>query len=321
MTLQVRVRAVAVRLCSARAMERLVDPVLTDIEIEYRTAIAEGRRWRSRWVRIAGLCALLKVVAFYACDRTAGDWSADDARALARTVSISAIAFVVAAVLLIFPAARPPSAAAHLLLYLIPQALPIAIPFGVTWGIVCGLGGRVVAPRVKAAIVVLAFAGSAGSLATMLWIMPAANQAYRVSVLERLSPQGTPVTLRPGPNEMPIGELRRRVNSQALSGSARLERSWAWGYYLRWSLPWAPLALALFALGLTSRLPFRGWILAGAACGAYFAYYLLLFAAEASARHTELPVVAVAWLPNLVFAFASIALMAASMKSRLSSSS
>ena len=315
MILHERLRAMAARLCSARAMERVIDPVLTDIEIESRSAIAEGRTWRCRWIRIAGSFALLKVVALYAYDRTAREWSADDGRAFARTVGISTIAFVVAAFLLIASAARPLSTAAPLLAYLIPQALPIAIPFGVTWGIVCGLGGRVVALRVRGAILLLALACSAVSLATMLWIMPAANQAYRVFVFERLSPQGKSVTLIPGPNEMPIGELRRRVNSQALSGSARMERTWAWAYYLRWSLPWAPLALALFALALTSRLPFRGWVLAGVACGAYFTYYLLLFATEAGARQTGLPVVALAWLPNLVFAVASTALMAASIRS------
>lgn len=44
MTLHERVRAIAARLCTARAMERVIDPVLTDIEIEYRTAIAEESR-------------------------------------------------------------------------------------------------------------------------------------------------------------------------------------------------------------------------------------------------------------------------------------
>lgn len=318
MTLHERLRAIAARLCGASAIERVIDPVVTDIEIEYRRAIAARRTWSSRGIRIAGYFALLKVVVLYTYDRTAHDWHADDRRALARMVAISAIAFIIAALLLIAPAAGPTPG---LLLCLIPQALPIAVPVGVTWGILCGLGGRVVAVRLNGAILALAFACSAGSLATMVWLMPAANQAYRVSVMERLTPRGKTVTLRPGPNEMPIGELRRRVASLAQSGPLGTARSWAWGYYLRWSLPWAPLALALFALAVTNRLPVRGWVVAAAAGAACFAYWLLLFAAAEATRQTHLPVVALVWLPNLVFAVASTALMAAAARPRLSSGS
>ena len=43
--------------------------------------------------------------------------------------------------------------------------------------------------------------------------------------------------------------------------------------------------------------------------------------ADAATRDTQIPVVALVWLPNLVFALASTALMAASMSPRLSSDS
>lgn len=321
MTLHERLRAVAARLCGASAIERVIDPVLTDIEIEYRSAIAEGRTWRSRWVRIAGYVALLKVVALYAYDRTAHDWSADDRRTMARTVVISAIAFVVAALLLIAPAARPLPAEAHLLLYLIPQALPIAIPIGVTWGILCGLGGRVAAFRVKGAALALALACSAASLVTTVWLLPVANQAYRVAVFEQLRPQGKTATLAPGAAELPMGELRGRIDALTRSGEVRSARNMAAVYYVRWSLPCAPFVLALFALALTSRLSSRGWVLAAAAFGACFAYTYVFYATAAGAQQTELPVIAIVWLPNLVFALASTALMAAAVRPRLSSGS
>ena len=120
---------------------------------------------------------------------------------------------------------------------------------------------------------------------------------------------------------MPIGELRRRVGSLAQYGPVRTARTWAGGYYLRWSLPWAPLALAVFALAVMPRRPVRGWILAAAACGACLAYYFVLLAGASAARQTQLPVIALVWLPNLVFALASTALMAAAARPRLSSSS
>lgn len=54
MKLHEPLRAMAARLCSARAMERLIDPALTDVQLEHRDAIAQGRPWRSRWIRLAG---------------------------------------------------------------------------------------------------------------------------------------------------------------------------------------------------------------------------------------------------------------------------
>jgi hypothetical protein len=316
MTLHERLRATAARLCGAAAMERLIDPVLTDIEIEYRSAVKEGRTWRSRWIRIAGCFALLKVVAVYAYDRTARDWSADDGRAFARTIGIATAAFAVSAVLLISAAGT--HTPEHWP-YLIPQALPIAIPVGVTWGILCGLGGRVVAVRVKGAILALVLACSAASLATTLWIMPAGNQAYRVAVFERLRPQGTTATLESGPAEMPMGELRKRIDALTVSGQTRAARNSAFTYYVRWSLPLTPLALALFALALGTRPFARGWILAGVASGTCLVYYLLLFSAGAATRGTTLPVVVLVWLPNVAFLAAATTLLGADLRSRLSS--
>lgn len=149
MTLHERLRAMAHEVCGRSMTERVIDPALTDIEIEYRTAFAANQRWRSRWIRIAGTFALAKVIALCAYDRTAHGWRPDDQRMLARTVAISAIALAGTVLLLITLPARRTSG---VLLYLIPQALPIAIPAAVTWGILCGLGGRRVASRVKIAI-------------------------------------------------------------------------------------------------------------------------------------------------------------------------
>lgn len=210
---------------------------------------------------------------------------------------------------------------AHLLLYMIPQVLLIAIPVGVTWGLLCGLGGRVAAFRVKGAALALALVCSAASLATTVWMFPAANQAFRVAVFEQLRPQGKTATLAPGATEMPMSELRGTIDALTRSGQVQRARNMAFGYYIRWSLPFAPLALALFAVSVLPRRPVRLWMLAAAACGVCFAYYLLLFAADAVTRGTQLPVVALVWLPNLVFIAAAAALMAASMRSDLSANS
>lgn len=309
MTVRQRLRATAARLCSARTMERLIDPALTDVEIESRNAIAQGRPWRSRWIRITGYFAFVKLIAWCGYERTVRDWSADDGHAFARTIGLSAAAFVVTAALLISPAVG--GAPTNLVLYLIPQALPLAIPVGIALGIFCGLGGRAVPFRMKGAALALALTCSAGSLASTIWIIPAANQAFRVSVSEHLGiTAGMPLNLTAGAVEMNMGELRRRVDVLTQSGRARDARTMAVGYYIRWALPCAPIVLALFAVSVMPRRPVRRWILAAAAGGACLSYYVLLLVADIAARRTLLPVVASVWLPNLVFAVVSAGLMA-----------
>jgi hypothetical protein len=307
MTLPDRLRAIAARLCSARTMERLIDPLLTDAQIEYSDAIARGRVWRSRWIRTAGYVAFLKVLALYGYERTVRDWTADDGRAFARTAGLSTAAFVVAALLLMLPAVR--AVPTNLLLYQVPQTLPLAIPVGITLGIFCGMGGRVVSCRVKAAAFALALACSAGSLAATAWIIPSAAQAYRVSFSEHVRlTTGKEVTFGTiGAIEMPLSEVRRKIDALTQSGRARAARNAAFGYYLRWALPCAPLALALFALSVMPRRPVPPWTLTAAAGGACLSYYLILLAADVAARQAVLPIAASVWLANLVFAVASAA--------------
>ena len=315
MTPHPRLRALAARVCSARTMERLIDPALTDVEIEYRTAVAQGRTWRGRWIRLGGYFAFLKIVVWLGYRRAVHDWSADEGQAFARTLGVSAGAFLVAALLLILPPlGRVPT---KLLAYLIPQALPIAIPVGIAVGIFCGLGGRAVSSRLKGAALALALVCSVGSLTTTIWILPAANQAFRVSVMEHL--MGKPVTLTPGAMEMDIAELGREVEALTQSGRAKDARKMAIGYYIRWALPCAPFVLALFALAVMPRRPARRWILPAAAGGTCLGYYILLLVGDFAARWTVLPVVASMWLPNLVFAMVSTAHIIAAKRSSPSS--
>ena len=51
----------ASRVCSARTMERLIDPVIADLQAEYAEAIRDGRTWRSWVALIVGYIAFAKV--------------------------------------------------------------------------------------------------------------------------------------------------------------------------------------------------------------------------------------------------------------------
>jgi hypothetical protein len=295
------------RVCGATMMERLIDPLLSDVQIEYREARGQGRIWRSRWIRAAGYVALAKVVVVYGGARathTLHDWPADDRRDLARTVWLSAGGMVVATSLLVWPPVH--SGLRGLAVYLIPQGLPIAIPLGVTLGIFCGLGGRVRSSRLVGAVLAMALACSVASFATMAWIAPAANQAFLTAITERarLTTPGLPGPPK-GRNEMTLGELCQQIDSLTAAGHVVGARNVTVMYQTRLALPCAAFVLALFALSVMPRRPVRRGVLAVAACGAGLAYFILLIAGNAAARQDTLPVFATVWLPNLLFALAS----------------
>jgi hypothetical protein len=49
-----RLRAFASRVCRPQAMERLIDPVVADLQCEYAAAQTRRQVWRSRWIRLTG---------------------------------------------------------------------------------------------------------------------------------------------------------------------------------------------------------------------------------------------------------------------------
>jgi uncharacterized membrane protein len=87
-------------------MERLVDPILTDIHIEAEAAAARGQQWASRGVRAAGTGALVKALTFYVWTRfwSIQEWSREDRRALARTLANAAALTAAAIPLMMLPA-------------------------------------------------------------------------------------------------------------------------------------------------------------------------------------------------------------------------
>src|SRR6185503_5559849 len=58
-----RLRSLARRMCSQSTMDRLIDPVIADLQCEYAQAIRDHRRWRRRWILLRGYLAFWKAVA------------------------------------------------------------------------------------------------------------------------------------------------------------------------------------------------------------------------------------------------------------------
>jgi lipopolysaccharide export system permease LptF/LptG-like protein len=304
-----RLRAIASRLCSSATMERLIDPILADLQIEYRAARSAGRLWRSRWIRVAGYASFLKAICVFGLQRLLEplrDWPGEDRRALNRAMRFSAAAMLAVISLLMLPVLFASRARTDLLVFSIPQTLPIAFPVGVTLGIFCGMWGHLISARLTRAILALALGISCASLASTAWLIPAAGDAY---VRQIRVTTGIQATFTKGPIELTQGELRQRIDVLTRSGDAKLARQFERAYHMKWALPFATFALALFAVSVMRRRPVARSILFAGAIAAGLVYYSLLFAGEMLAQQGALPVIVAMWLPNTVFMLASATLL------------
>jgi hypothetical protein len=308
-----RLRALAARLCSPTTMERLIDPIVADLQIEYDEAIRHGRTWRSRWIRLAGYVAFLKAIVLYGAEQSTGvvsNWTPDDRQGVRRTIGLSVAITIVATLVLMLPPfftlpSSPYANLVRLLLFVLPQALPIAAPVGFTLGILWAMGSRALSARLTGALVGMALVSSIGSLVMLAWVVPVANQAFRASAFGGHPPKGA--------NELTLGELKQLLEPGTHEPVLLLPPSdMRWlevSYYLRWALSFAPLALAVFALALISRHRFGRVIYGLIAGSAFLLYYVLLTSGVMLARDGTLPAFAAVWLANGVFVVLSAALL------------
>jgi lipopolysaccharide export LptBFGC system permease protein LptF len=145
--------------------------------------------------------------------------------------------------------------------------------------------------------------------------MPAGNQRFREAAFRQVIQPGYegPVTLQKGHNEMTFSELRRQIAVFSASGQPREARQFSFVFHLRFSL--AAAALALASVLLTAGATHRG-LRASIALASCVAYWGILYAGEEATLRGYLPVPVAAWLPNVVFATATL-FFASSGTSRL----
>jgi hypothetical protein len=323
-------RAVAARLCDAKAMTHLIDPLVADLQHEHAEAQRDGAIWRSRRIRLAGGLALIKVLFLYRGERameilrrtTVND------NVGARAVLYATLTMAAATVLLMLPPLLSPSPVDPLLvLYMVPQALPLAIPFGLIVGILSAFGGRVVSRRAAGRVLLIAAVCSALMFVTIGWLMPSANYAYRLRVAERVGEpvafeepvQGAP--LWKGPNELTLPEFRsmylRVTTTDVPTGLPRvgwydLHNLW-FMYHVRWALPCVSLVFALVALSVTRHRPVVRITALLAATAVYFYMFALAGPGPTwlSNAAQGFPPGVLAWLPNILLVGAALAWMAA----------
>ena len=139
--------------------------------------------WTSRWVRVAGYAALLKIVVvcgWRGAMPARHEWPAKDRRGLVRVIGFSIIPAMGITVLLeltpLMQSLNSRSVDARVVLILIPQALAIAVPVGVMLGILFGLRDRVLSRRLSTSD-----RGSSGHLFRRLFRQPGVDGSCRKS--------------------------------------------------------------------------------------------------------------------------------------------
>ena len=313
-------RAYAALVCSAKTMDRLIDPLVADLQTESMEAVRQGRVWKSRWVRMAGCVAFLKVIAFAAFEdslRTLSARISDDDRPARRALGWAvSVTVVLTALLATWPLLNLPPLGTHLshidraklLFYLLPQALVVAVPIGIALGIQGALGGGTSARRTSGPILATALVCSVISLTSIAWIVPASNQAFRVTAAGR--------NVGKGFAELTLGEIGQRIVRAEAQGDVNGEpnsRQLSIAYHSRWAFSFATFVLTLFSLSIVRRRSAGRTIVVVAACALYFAYYLGPSDVTELSRVGSLPAFAIAWFPNLVLIVAS-ALIAVRLK-------
>ena len=181
-----------------------------------------------------------------------------------------------------------------LLLYLAPQALVVAVPIALTLAIAWASRR---APRSRQSIAGTIAAGaicSALSFVIFAWLVPPANQAYRVSMAHEAGMASPPF---PGPPEMTIGELRQEMKRWTALHARWRELEYL--YYFHWAFGFASLSLALLMTALRRRSVRRRFMLIGV-MAIFVGYYSLMFFGREYALRGAFQVAIGAWLPNAI---------------------
>ena len=293
-------RALAARVCDRRTMERLVEPIIADLQTEYDTAAAQGDR-RARRLVWRGYGAFWKALALHCIMSTFQPSRSDSNESIGRVAAFSIGALAIMTALLVLPPmldfkwAGGPLEKLQLILLLVPQALPLSIPMGICVGVVCAMRGRRTSSRHVAAVLAIAAVATFAVWTMLEWGVPAANQAFREMLVARLT-DGRTVNLDPGLNELGLSRLSQRTDARAIQHSRLL-----------WALCFATGPLALFSLGLAAVV--RRFSAALAVSVMAILLYWAFMASIDEALRAGTFRGAGAWLANILFMLAGVLLL------------
>jgi hypothetical protein len=285
---------IATRICSAKSVDRVVEPAIVDLQLEYSDGSSRGWWWIRRLV--ANYLAILCVIGICTLEVTA----MTDERPIKSTLLSACALIALMTILFMLPplSVFPEVRGWYAFIAVVPQALPLAIPAGLAFALAYGLSGRATMSVTKIMLLV-AFGGSLFSFGVMAWGMPAGNQAFRELALQADAAKfQRPIQapLQKGPNEMTLSELRRESQNVASEGEHGRARWYSWTFYLRFTLPAAVIAVAAFML----LVPVQGRaVRAAIAFAMCLFYWALIYVGEFGVRRDYLAPSIGAWLPNM----------------------
>jgi hypothetical protein len=301
-----RLRAWASRFCSPQTMDRLIDPVIADMRHE--DAVGGTGRWERHWVLLCGYAAFWRVVAHLplrCTKRSVRALVTSERLAAGRGVCAAAATMLILTALLVALQWQPitigSNQVAWTTLLLVPQTLPLTLPIVVLVGVLCGLRGRAPTTSIQGTVLVVGLVGSLLSLGTVRWLMPAADQAFRVAIArDAVFDQGT--------NELAPASLREQALGDRNEGRLNRAGILLFAYHVRWAIIAAAVVFALFGLGIkTLRIhPLVAAGISAVACSVYIIYFFELGAIRPSVFSDERVAIALAWLPNLTMTLASL---------------
>lgn len=307
-----RLRALAARVCSETTMERLIDPVISDLQTEFALAIRDGAPWRSGWALLVGYVAFAKVslwCGLLGLREARRNWSNEDRQGLLHTLWLSGCAIVIVSVplwLLELPTTRdllesmrdtefPPNASVQrLMIYLVPAILPLGMPIGLAIGVALGTHGRALSRRLIGTIILVALAASAVSVVNVGWLNPATNQLYREAIVGEY--------VRKGDHEFSLPELNRLVQPDVrarLGMSSHHYTSFLFELHQRLGIATAPLTFCALALVLTIRRRVRRIGVFAAVSVAAMGYLMMRWLGYGLSLSGSIPPQLGAWMPQI----------------------
>jgi hypothetical protein len=293
---------IASRLFAAGTMERVIEPILADLQCEYDEPLARGRVWRARLSLLRSYGALGRALLWLGV-RTAWDRLHRPHSEAARTCIVWAVAAALATIALVVPPLLTwplwrgdPAFTALLSVTLVPQALPLSIPAGLCVAVLWAMRGQIATWRRVATVLGIALACTMVVWAVLEWLMPQANQGFREMVAARLS-DGRVVTLERGLSELGLSRLRERTDPAAVRH-----------YRMLWALCFASAPLSLLALGL-ARYVRRGVSAVVLAMALWNLYFAILWTSAGSTAGPTLAAFVAAWAPNVVCVLLGTALL------------
>ena len=309
-----RLRAFAARICSERTMERLIDPVVGDLQAEYASAIGRRRRWLAR---LAGYIAFAKVSLW--CNllglrEARHNWSDEDRQGLLHTLWLSGCAIVIVSVplwLWELPTTRdllesmrdtefPPSASVQrLMIYLVPAILPLGMPIGLAIGVALGVHGRALSRRLIGTIILVALAASAVSVVNVGWLTPATNQLYREAIVGEYVMKGDREFTLPELNRSRQPDVRARLGW-------RRTAPFSFELHQRLSVAVAPVTFCALALVLTIRRRATRIAVLGAVSAAAICYLMMRWLGYGLSLSESMSPPLAAWMPQMALVLTTV---------------